>query len=321
MNTNLNHLIIDKLQGIIPPNVKLPEFLANILGISLQSAYRKIKGETPFSFDQVTLLSQALNFSVDEIMELRNDNYSSFKLSKNPMLIPEKTFCNMLERYYEILIQRHNNKNSGIVMTMNRLFFLFGIPFRNLFRFFYYKWVHHTTDVTFDFSLSDVKLPHRVIDLCNKIEEYLPQVSNNTYILDPNILYNSLVDIQYYYRRKLIRNDEISDIKGELKAMIDMTEKIIRKGMYMNTGSTFDYYISLLPIESNSVYFWCNDIHESHFWIYPANYVYSDDKYACTVHKNWINSQKKFSILMTSSNEKLQSDYFKSQRKCLEEML
>lgn len=100
-----------------------------------------------------------------------------------------------------------------------------------------------------------------------------------------------------------------------------MTEKIIRKGMYMNTGSTFDYYISLLPIESNSVYFWCNDIHESHFWIYPANYVYSDDKYACTVHKNWINSQKKFSILMTSSNEKLQSDYFKSQRKCLEEML
>lgn len=206
-------------------------------------------------------------------------------------------------------------KYNGVIIKIReyndyeRLFFLFGIPFRNLFRFFYYKWVHHTTDVTFDFSLSDVKLPHRVIDLCNKIEEYLPQVSNNTYILDPNILYNSLVDIQYYYRRKLIRNDEISDIKGELKAMIDMTEKIIRKGMYMNTGSTFDYYISLLPIESNSVY--TNSVGHtiSYFYPYSVNPMIIRNTEICSVHKRWLESLKKYSILITQSNEELYRNF------------
>lgn len=320
METNLNHLVIDRIQNLISPNLKLPEYLADILGISLQSAYRKIKGETPFNFDQVALLSEKLGFSMDELAELKNDDYSLFKLLKNPLHIPEEIFYSMLDRYYKTLVQRSQNTNSGIVLTMNKLFFLFGIPFENLFRFYYYKWMHLTSDVALDYSFSDVVLPQKIVDQYNKIHKYLPRVSNNTYILDPNILHNSLVDIQYYYRRKLIKKNELSAIKEELNLMIDLTEKIVRKGIYLETGSTFDYYISSLPIETNSVYFWCNDVHESHFWTYPANYVYSSDEYAADIHKSWINSIKKFCTLTTLSNEELQSDYFRSQRKCLEEM-
>lgn len=321
MNMNLNYLVINKVQSLITPNLKLPEFLADTLNISLQSTYRKIKGETSFNFEQVALLSQKLGFSMDEIIELENNVYSLFKLLKNPFTIPEDTFYNMLERYLNILILRSENKNSGIFMTMNRIFFLSGIPFKTLFRFYYYKWIHLTTDAPLDYRFSDAILPKRITALCNKIEEYLPLVSNNIYIIDPNVLSNSLVDIQYYYRRGLINDKEISAIKGELEGMVDMTENIVRKGMFLNTGSTYNYYISSLPIESNSVYFWCNDIQESHFWIYPANYVFSSEQYACSMHKNWINSLKKYSILTTMSNEELQSDYFKGQRKCLDEML
>ena len=321
MQTNSNNLLIDKIKDLLPPHIKLPEFLVNTLGISRQSAYRKINGEMTFSFEQVSLLSRELGFSMDEIAGLQNEDLSLFGLSKNIPPTPQVTFENMLERYYEILVKRYKNKNSGVIVAMNRLPFLLAIPYKNLFRFFYYKWTHRISDVSLDYNFSEVVLPQKIIDLCSRIEKYLPLVDNNTYIIDPNVFYNSLVEIQYYYRRKLIDEEGLSAIKDDLSAMIDMTEKVIRKGKHPEITTRFDYYLSKLPIENNSFYIWYNDTRESYFWIYPADYVSSKDPYACSIHQNWLESLKKFCALASQSNEELQSEYFRKHRQCLDEML
>jgi len=321
MKNTFNHPIIKRIRELIPPNVNLAEYLINELSVSRQSAYRKIKGEIPFSFDQIAALSQKLGFSMDEIAGEENSSYSLFRLYKNAHTTPEETFVHMLEQYHKALIKRISNTDSGIVIIMNRIYFLSGFFFENLFRFYFYKWVHSTSDVPLDYRFADVTLSPEIVSLCKKINELLPRVSNNTYIVDPDAFYNSLTEIQYYHRRGLIDEKELSEIKDDLIVMIDNTEKLIRKGMYTETGTTFEYYISALPIESNGVYLYYNKSRESHLWVYPTNYLYSNDACACDMHQNWINSLKKYCTLTTLSNEKLQSDYFKNQREFLNKML
>ena len=320
MSDNLNVLIVKTLQNLLPVNIKLPEYLMESLDISKQSAYRKIKGEIPFSFDQIAKLSSELNFSIDEIVGSDNNKYSLYRLQKANS-DPEKIFRQMLDRYLAALMIQYERKDSGIIQTMNRISFLSGIYFDNLFRFFYYRWRHQMSEVPLDYYFADVALPAETILLCTRIKEYLPIVNNNTYIFDYDTFKNTLIEIQYYHKRKLVNNEELSLIKKELHELINYTEVVIRNGKLPYSDAKFYYYISSVPIETNSVFFWYDGIEESHFLIYSANYIDSSNTYACELHKKWLASLKKYSVFTTNSNEELQSSYCKKLREYTEKLL
>lgn len=321
MPQDLNSFLIKKIQNTIAPNIKLAEFLVHELSISKQSAYRRIKGEIPFSFEQVSKLSLKLQFSMDEIVGSHNNDYSMFRLHTPAVINPEKLFLNMLEKYYELLQRQYRAKNSGTILIMNRIYYTSGIFFDYLFKFFYYKWMHQISDVPLDYNFSQVILPQEMMEILSKIKKFQSLVNNNTYIIDPNALSNSLSEIQYYYKRGLINEEEIQHIRNEIRTIIDITEDIVRKGILPETGSSFYYYISQLPIDANNLYFWYDDNIRSYFFVNQISTLNSNNQYACSLHKKWIDSLKKYSTLITHSNEMLQSQYFINQRKCLEEML
>ena len=68
MTMNLNKIVLTKILDIMPENLKPVTLLMDVLDIGKESAYRRLRGEKPFSMEEIYKLSLVLNFSLDEII-------------------------------------------------------------------------------------------------------------------------------------------------------------------------------------------------------------------------------------------------------------
>ncbi len=320
---NINAIIIQKIADSIPSNVKLAEFLMDKLGLCKESAYRRIRGDVAFTIGQIMDLSLELGFSIDELAAQKNDDLILYKQKALKSYEPKETFIAMFETFYESMNKQCQAKDSYTIIALNRLPDIFTVSFENLFRFCYYKWVHQIVDTPINHSLSETILPPEIIVLRNKILPYVGHHKNITFILDPNTFYNTLADIQYYCSRGLINDEELSLLKNELKNIQEGMEILIKKGTWQKSHSYsyyFYYYLSSVPIENNSCYAWYDNHAESLFWSNSVISLQSHDKQATDLHKIWLESLKKYAVLITKSNEQVQASYLKKHSELLETM-
>ncbi|MDR1982151.1 MAG: hypothetical protein LBQ39_11130 [Tannerellaceae bacterium] len=317
MDKDLNKILVAKIAGCIPSHVKLIDYVTDTLGITIQSAYRRIRNEIPFTFEEISKLSRALHFSVDEVIGLEHNKQALFELQGKVSFTPLETFSVMLDRYRVYLLRMYEAKEKEWITTMNHLLPLFSVGSDHLFRFFYYKWIHQISKVPINYYFSEVTVPAEIRVLYEEIGHYSQRIGNAAYIIDRNLFLNTVKELQYYYKRGLISDEEIGLIKNTLSNAVDYMEKLIREGAN-GLGISSLFYLSSVGIETNSTYMKYDEITESYFWIYMAAPINTHNKEVCSMHKKWLDSLKKYTVLITQSNEKLQSEFIDEQRKSID---
>jgi len=317
----MNKLIINKLTEKIPSNVKLVDYLMEKLGLSRESIYRRIRGELPFTFDQIMKLSSELKFSLDSIGNQESSDSSVFRFRSPGKTSPEEKFRIMLKNCDELLERQLKAENMGAIVTMNRIFDLFSVAFDKLFLFQYYRWLHQAKDLPFNYNLSNLVLPNEIRTLQKKIATNHNKVNNTTFFVDSYTFRNTLLEIRYYYDRGHISDEDLSLLKAEMSKMLDLSEITARRGNY-DSDHNFGYYISEIPISANSILIWYDDITELFIWPYTINPLYNkNDDEVKIVHLEWIASLKKHSVSISQSNETLQKKHYRQEREYLDSIL
>jgi hypothetical protein len=306
----MNDLFISKILDDIPSNIKPVDFLMDSLNIGKESAYRRIRGDIPFSFREISALSLKLGFSVDELVGKSKKTRIFFGRQGDASYTPSESFVEMLTNFYQYYVDLYESPKSKVIISMNKIFVVFLIGYDPLFKFYYYKWTYETTDVPLNYGYSEVTIPDEVLSLYHKIKAYLLKTSELTFdfIADRYTFLNIIRDIHYYYKRKLISDEELSVLKKDLNYFNSQTEESLHNGV-SKSGSIFNYYLSTINVETNSSYTVINDRVRSDFWMYPINPVIIYDQEICAIHKKWINSLKKYAVLITHSNEVLLADF------------
>jgi hypothetical protein len=312
MNDDLDKLLIDKVFENIPSDVNPVDYLMDVLHISRKSVYRRKKGELPFSFEEIVILSKVLDFSIDELIAKSNENQAVFTHKADTLFEAKETFISMLEKYLDFYKKASLAKSFEGVFTMNRILLIFALNTTHLFRFFYYMWVHQGYNIPSNFRYSEMEFPPEILALSEKVWEYVRNVGNTTIILDELVFKNIFNEITYYYQRELLTTEEYIQLKDELLAYIKRLEIIVSLGTN-EYGSNYAVYLSKLNIESNSCCYKIDDDIESSFWVFGISPLYTTNNFVFTSHKKWIDSLKKYSTLISQSNELLQSKFFNEQ--------
>ena len=311
--------LINRILENIPKEVKPVHYLANMLDISTESAYRRFGGKIPFTFEEVTILSQALNFSIDDIIGYKiTDSKALFELKADELVGSSQVFITMLKKQLDYIKKLLESSKSEILIAMRQLTPLSVLDFDILFKFFYYKWTQQTENVHFNYLFSDVVIPVEMEQLLKKIrllsEEAL--VNNEmTIISNPSLCMSIVAEIQYYTKRGLINEEELQLLKKDLFAWLEATEMIIKSGVNRQGGRCSYFLSSFDIIESNSIYTSFDMRLESQFWIYTINPLTVSKPGACKMHKEWFNSLKRYSTYITQSNEILQAEFINKQKK------
>jgi hypothetical protein len=320
MDKKLNDLLVKKIHENISKDIKVVEYLMEILNISKESAYRRMRSEIPFSFDEISLLALDLNFSIDEIIGSSEENRIFFDLKENNPLKPEESFLKMFEEYYKYTDLVTKSSKGEIVVSANRLSLFSLIAHDSLFKLFYYRWISQTNNAPITTPFSEVVIPAEILAVKEKFKPLRQKLPSITFIIDRNIFLSIVREIQYYYSRKLISEGDIIVLKQELIKLVNEMEFLMQKGTN-ECGSTYNFYLSLLDIETNTAWASDNTYEGSLFWICSVNSVvlYSDK--INKMHKKWLETQKKSSVLITLSNEILQVNFIDKQREYIENIM
>jgi hypothetical protein len=317
MEKNLNKMLAERILEKIPSTVKPVEYLMATLGLARESVYRRKRGELSFSFKEIVKLSKDLNFSIDEVIDKNGGDKVVFDIRNNALYDSEETFTVMLKGYLNLVKKKYEAHQVEITITQNRVMPIYALRFRHLFKFIYYKWMHQGYQVPLNFYYADVAVPAEILALKDKLILYINQISNYTFIIDPLTYKNTFDEILYYYERGLLTKEELLILKEDLLGLLKHTESLVQRGV-SDFGATYQFYLSSLNIESNTIYAKYDDIAESFLWLYYVNPINTNDKYMCAIHKRWVDSMRRYSSLITHSNEILQTKFYNEQYKYLE---
>jgi len=316
---DLRAAVAARILNNIPANARPIEYLMRSLNISRESVYRRLRGDISFTFEEIAKLFVDLGFSIDELIIKDTPSRVFFDLHANEMEDPSNAYVMIMEQYFQCALDLSNRKYFESIQVVNQVSPGFIIFFNHLLKFSYYRWMHQHQETSLKYFYSDVVIPDKLLRLQRATLESLTKVQNNTIILDPDLFPNLIREVRYYYKRRLISDDDFSEIKKDLLGLVDLLEDIARTGFH-GSDAKYNIYLSSLNIESCSRYIKSEDEVKSMFFVNSMEPIVILNPYVCKMHKRWLDSMRKYATLITQSNEILQVRYFNKQRALIEEL-
>lgn len=329
-NQSMTNQFVTKLVFLIKENVTqrmLPvTFLMDVLSIGKEAAYRRLRGEITFSFDDMIRISKKLGVSLDEIADMEDwadkSNWVKFNL-ESLNFPPSNSFTALyfenLKKFIDIFSEMEEPGSIFRGATLSIPYF-FLLHYKKLSLFRHYKWTYLTQSIDRDFSFSKMTVPAVSLELEKQFIESFEKIARILCIINQDIFYNMVKDIKYFFYENLISQKEVMELKVELLDLLSFIESLTATGAYEN-GGEIDIFLSDVNIDSSYVHIE-NDTKE-----YAVNLgyfidviVYKNQK-MCQKQKKWIELLKRFSTLITQTGEKKRFEFFRNQREMIEELL
>ena len=317
---NLRSTFVSRILSNIPPRVKPIDYLMEALDISRESVYRRIRGDISFTLEEIAKLSVELGFSIDELILKDMHSRMFFDLHTTPEQDPSEVFVTMFQMYFQGIFDVLHIKDVESTMALNHIPFGIVIFSNHLLKFSYYRWMHHNNhETSLKYFYSDVTLPEKITHLQYEAMENLKKIRSNTIIFGPDVFLNLIREIQYYYKRKLINENEFLLLRDDLSKLVDLVESIAQFGFF-GSDAKYNLYLSSLNLESSSRFIRCGERVKSQFFVNSIEPLTNNNPLLCTIHKKWLDSMRKYATLITQSNEILQVRYFNKQRSHIKEI-
>ena len=217
------------LKDKLPSHISLVDQVSDLLNISIDSAYRRIRGENTLRFDEIQLLAKHYSVSLDQFLELQPDAIVFFGNFVNHSKFD-------FESYLKGIVQRLLQINSGIQKEI--FYFNKDIPifhhfmFPELAAFKCYFWcrynLNHPIYNKGQFLIDDF------VEIFNKtgknISDLYLQIPS-TEIWNVDCINTTIMQIDYYRECKIFRSDDdIRTIYNCLEKLVDHIEQQVEAG-------------------------------------------------------------------------------------------
>ena len=228
--------LFNQIRSLLPAHISFPDNIANLLKISIDSAYRRIRGEKELSFEELGLLCSTFNISIDQTMNLGNGKV----LFNGQFLTPGGfSFENFLQQMLENLEHVNSFEEKQLIYQNKDISIFFYFMFPDMIAFKYYVWMKthfqfpefKNTTFSFDqFTPDNLKLINKILQVFIKI----PTIE----IMNPDNILTDLRQIEYFKVTKGFRSEEdLNRIYDTVEKMIDHIELLAQTGKKFLPGN------------------------------------------------------------------------------------
>jgi hypothetical protein len=313
MDNKVQENFIAVIREKLPQEQKLVNYLEDKLILGRESVYRRLRGEIPFTFAEVMTLSLDLKFSVDNIIGAKKSENALYNIHMLQSLDYVNIYKTKILEYGKMFREVSKKPNTQARMSINTLPYYFHIKYENLSRFRIYKWLHQNQKIGVNSKFTDFELPDGIMETHQIFYQDIQKIPDITIIMDNNIFWSAAKDIEYFFRRGLLNEDDLQILKNELLDIVDMLEEMATKGVSKG-GAKVSVYYSSIDLEASYLHLESDDWHFSQLRVFSISAIDSFDDRLCQIQKEWIDSLKKYSVLISQSGEIQRFEYMNKQR-------
>lgn len=320
MKETLNNELIKAVRDKLLDDISVAGYLMETLSIGKEAVYRRLRGDVPFSFNEVIQIAKALGLSLDEIAGNSSSSHGAiFTLS-----LPESSslwdyFYTIFRRYRDLYVYLKGDPTAKISVATNVIPFVFHSKHETLTKFRLSRWLHQKQVLQAGVTMKDIQVPENIVSILQEITELLPQIAESYSIWDYSIFNSLIQEIRYFYELNFITPEELSVMKEELMILLDEFEKMAYTGVHENGNKVF-IYISNINFDASYGFMEKKDFQISLLHLYTIDHIDSQHPEVCREQKNWIQSLKRYSTLITHCGEAQRTAFFRKQREIVTEL-
>ncbi len=257
-STGAQQVFFNHIKGLLPPHVSFVDEIADLLNISNDSAYRRIRGEKPIALEEIKKLCTRYKISLDALLQLDSDSVIFSGKRADPVNFNFELYLQDFLHQHDI-INSFEHRELLILPKDIPVYHYYTFPELAAFKYFFWmKTILHYPEyskTTFNVSLMTetlIKTGEKILSAYNKIP--------STEIWNVENINTTLRQIEYYRELKVFESKEdVLKIYSCLEKSIDFVElqaeagyKINQPGKGPQKGAEFNLYINDFILGDNT---------------------------------------------------------------------
>ncbi|MCC8018544.1 MAG: hypothetical protein LIO85_02055 [Rikenellaceae bacterium] len=305
--------LVEAMRERLPKGVNLAHHLMDLLCLGKESVYRRLRGEVPFTFNEVVFLAKHFNISLDGIMGETVSNGAMFNLQLIATDDEFENYCEIQNYYSNIFSYIAKDPMSELTMACNTIPYSLYPGFGYLTRYRLCRWMYHNDKLSLPTKLDDIVVPKKLIEVQEKLASSIRDINSVSFIWDCNVLKSYIREIEYFRALRMLTDGDLDKLKREMLVLLDELEKMTIEG-HNSDGKKVSVYLSNIDFESSYGYAEREGFQICFFRIHLINSFDSQQKQICEAQKSWIRALKRHSTLISQSGEVERIKFFAEHR-------
>lgn len=311
-------VLMQRLKEALPPNISLVDALADLLEVSNDSAYRRIRGETALSIEEIAAICRQFRFSFDSFINSYDDSLANFKYNRMEGS-PEsfKSYFKSIRADLEKILL-YDEKEVIFAAEDIPVFHHFISPELTAFKMFYWnKSILNAKDFEdkkYDSSLVDDEL----IETATAIYDMYARV-NSKEIWSDDTANSTLKQIEFYWEAGIFKTkedallicDKVTEMLDRIKRQAELNIKLGVDDKPTSTESNYALYHSDVMIGNNCVLVNTPGMKATYLSYHTFNTILTTNAAFCTETDLWLKNLIRKSNLISGVAEKQRYRYFK----------
>ncbi|MBD3590435.1 hypothetical protein [Bacteroides sp. GM023] len=316
ITNNPNANLIEAMKEKLPLKGQLADMLMDTLYIGKEAVYRRLRGEVPFTLQESALVSRKLGISLDQIVGISFKSNAMFNINIVDYDDPFESYYEILDKYVTLVNSMQDDPNSAMGTSSNIIPQTLYMKHELLAKFRLFKWMYQNKNIDCK-SFEELEMPAKLVNIQKDYVGMTRHIHSIDYIWDSMIFQHLINDIQYFSSIHLISDETKEEIRKELFLLADELEELAISGK-TKEGNQVRIYVSHINFEATYSYVETNNLRLSLIRVYSINSLTTMDNEIFHSLKEWIQSLKKFSTLISESGEMQRIQFFKQQREIID---
>lgn len=316
-NNQLQLSFFNNIKSKIPANLSLVDEVADLLNISNDSAYRRIRGEKIISLEEISKLASHFKLSVDQVLNLKSSDTIIFA---GKYVRPETFDFNMyLQKMLQDITFLNGFRNRHHIYFCKDIvaFYYFAYPELSAFKSFAWMKTLMQFPVFAHQTFHAGVFEKSLLDTGAKIAKQY-SIMPGSEIMNVSNIHTTLNQIEYYKTARIFRSDDdLNIIYSQLHDMIDHLQAQAETGLKFMPGEKansqspeYNLYVNDFVTGDNSQLVIVEDSKVSYMVHNHVNYLSTNDEKHTEYHYGFLKNVMEKSILLSKSGERLRAGFF-----------
>lgn len=302
---------IAALHARIPHRPDLVREIARILKIEKEPASRRLNNNVNFSIDEIAALAKELDISLDPLLHRGSHTLCIPHVFEQPW--SETSMDSLAE-----MIESHNSRtwqigsdSSDFGMVAGSLPLEFMMAHDVLIKYFLFKWGYFFIGSGDFNNYQSWQIPDRFHRMKERFRDCPPR-GKMMYIWDDSLIWALARELEYLHVIHVIDDQSKEEIRQELHRMLTGLEVWVR-GLNDDGQFQVSFYISSVQIGADSWFLMSERGSAAFFETHFTRTNVVSDKESCHEIREWVNSLRKISYMVSGSGEKQRKLFFEEQ--------
>ncbi len=327
MTESFQQILFDRMRNQLDPKISLVDEVAEVLQLSADACYRRIRGNTQITFEEAVALAQHARISLNEIAG-QADTTAVFE--QWPIIKNFDDCYDYMCRSLETLERLKTIKGHMLYYQAKDIPVFYHFSFPRLAKFKIYVWMKSVYDVQkIDGKNYNMDMiPKKILDVAKKQWEVFSQL-NTIEIWNDTTVTSLVKQMEYYYEAGLLASKaEATEICDDFRSMMKNIYKQALQGNKVHatnhdvfTGAKYQMYYHEILLMDNTVLADMGDGRMAYFLPYAGvNYVSTTDPKVVSEILDFVQAQARKSALISDVSEKDRNRFFIRVRNQIDEV-